>query len=292
MKSWVGVIFLALAFAGCQSTPPQGSTTQTPATYSGHGVVLKISADHHLVTIHHQNIPGYMMEMTMDFPVRDEQVLTGLTPGDQIDFTLTENDNDAWISAARRTGHSDLPPETPAPSATIQPGELVPDSELTDEHGQKIHLSNFRGKVLVFTFFFTRCPLPNYCPLMNHNMAETRSLLESKPDGPKNWQFLSISFDPDFDTSQALSTYAAFYRKGDPTHWLFASAGNESLAKLAQSVGLTIMASDGTISHNLRTVIIDPTGHLFSQFNDNTWTPGQLFDAVKGAASHAKPASP
>ena len=80
------------------------------------------------------------------------------------------------------------------------------------EDGKTIHLSDFRGKVVAMTFFFTRCPLPNYCPLMNRNFSQTRNILLSTPNAPKNWQFLSISFDSEFDRPENLTTYGGFYR--------------------------------------------------------------------------------
>ncbi len=33
-----------------------------------------------------------------------------------------------------------------------------------------IHLRQFRGKQLLITFIYTRCPLPNFCPLVTHNL--------------------------------------------------------------------------------------------------------------------------
>ena len=45
-----------------------------------------------------------------------------------------------------------------------------------------------------------------------------------------------------------------------------------------------VMRQDNNISHNLRTVVVDPEGRLFRQFNDNLWTPAQLAQAIRDAA--------
>ncbi|MEI9999800.1 MAG: copper-binding protein [Verrucomicrobiota bacterium] len=274
---------LALLLAGCGPSQP------APHTYAARGVIEHISADQHIVTIHHEAIPGYMMAMTMDFPVRDGHLLDGFAPGDQVAFTLRVADDDAWVDSVQRLGHVDLP-ATNAASAlppALKPGDPLPDAEFLAENGRTVHLSDFRGRVVIFTFFFTRCPLPNYCPLMNRNFSRTRDLLLADPAAPKNWQFLSISFDPDFDRPQTLVSYAGFYRHDNPDRWLFVSATPQTLGKFASPLGLIVSRQDSTISHNLRTVVVDPQGRLFRQFNDNLWTAEQLAQAVKDTAGAA-----
>ena len=226
-----------------------------------------------------------MDEMTMDFSIRNEHLLDGFVPGDQIDFTLKVTDDDSWIEAVRRTGHKGQPaPVAMAMPAPLKPGDLVPDATLLAENGKQVHLSDFRGKAVAFTFFFTRCPLPNYCPLMNQNLAATRKLLLADPHAPKNWQLLSISFDSEFDTPGTLTSYANFYRAHNPDRWLFASITPQALAPFAAPLGLMVMGQGGNLTHNLRTVVVDPKGRLYRQFNDNTWKPSDLARTIKSAA--------
>jgi len=257
--------------------------------YAAHGVIQKIAPDARTVTIHHQTIPGYMMEMTMDFPVHDPHQLDGLAAGDKVDFTLYVTANDSWVGNIHRTGTAPVDAAAaPAPGARLKPGDLVPDPPFISETGKTVHLSDYRGKVVVFTFFFTRCPLPNYCPLMNRDFARTRALLLSRPNSPKNWQFLSISFDPDYDKPSNLASYALAYRGSDDRGWAFVAAPLASLRQLGPPLGLILMRTGNTISHNLRTVVVDPQGRLFRQFNDNTWTAEQLADTITEAAKRTK----
>ncbi len=286
-------VFISLVAIGCHSERPP-ATDQAAHSYFAQGVVEKLAPDLHQVTIHHQAIPGYMMEMTMDFSVNDASELNGLTPGDNVTFTLFVDDDRAWIGHLRRIGHSDLPTTNSTPISSdqppqLKPGDPLPDGDLLAENGRTIQLSDFKGKALAFTFFFTRCPLPNYCPLMNHNFAQTRQLLLSTPGAPANWQLLSLSFDSAFDRPENLASYAGFYRGKNPDRWLFASTTPATLARLGPAIGLMVMGQDAGISHNLRTVVVDPQGRLYCQFNDNLWTPRQLADAIL-AAAHA-PAS-
>jgi protein SCO1/2 len=262
----------------------------TVASYPARGVVVKISSDRTEATIHHQAIPGYMTEMTMAFPVKNASELNGISAGDEITFTLVISNNDDWIENIHSIGKSsETNTISPASDETIvpelKPGDPLPDGALIAEDGRQIHFSDFRGQALAFTFFFTRCPLPNFCPLMNRNFAAARDLILSKPGAPTNWELLSISFDPQNDTPQVLTSFGGFYRAGNPAHWLYAAAATNTLATLAPALDLMVVHQGSSISHNLRTVVLDPQGRIYHQFDGNQWTPEQLADALLKAAS-------
>jgi protein SCO1/2 len=250
------------------------------------GVVEKIAPDRYTATIHNQDIPGYMDEMTMDFPVQNTNELNGISPGDKIAFTLVVEKNDDWIENVRRTGHTAdvMTNALVAMASELGPGDLLPDGVLTAEDGREIHFKDFRGQALAFTFFYTRCPLPNYCPLMNRNFAAARDLISSTAGAPTNWEFLSISFDPEEDTPEVLTTFGGFYRHGNPSHWLFVSAPKNTLATLAPALDLMVRPQGNTISHNLRTIVLDPQGRIYQQFDGNQWAPEELAKAVLTAA--------
>lgn len=282
---------LTAVIVGCASIKAAG---QTVHSYAARGVVEQIAPDHRQVTIHHQTIPGYMMEMTMDFPVQNTNELNGISPGDQITFTLVVGETNDWVENIRRTGQktevmTNAMMQMPGRMSELKPGEMMPDGDMTAENGRHIHFSDFRGRALAFTFFFTRCPLPNYCPLMNRNFAATRDLLLSMPDAPTNWQLLSVSFDPGNDTPETLANYARSYRGENSSHWLFAAASTNTLARLAPRFGLMVIRQGDNISHNLRTIVIDPQGRVYKQFNGNEWTPQQLADALLRAARGESP---
>ena len=85
----------------------------------------------------------------------------------------------------------------------------MPDFKLIDQNGQPIRLSDFRGKAVVLTFIYTRCPIPNFCPLMSKNFAELQGRLEKEFAG--RYQLLSVSMDPKFDRPAVLKEYASRY---------------------------------------------------------------------------------
>ena len=277
MKTILPLFFLVFALL-----PLRAQTNQYPV----HGVVRQIAPDRRHVTIQHEKIPGYMMAMTMDFSVHDTNTLSQLAVGDVIDFTLTVTSDDDWVENIRRTGKTGVSP-LPAESfnvAELQVGDELPPAEFTSESGQTIHLADYRGQAVAFTFFFTSCPLPEFCPRMNKNFAEARKLLLTDTNAPANWQFLSVSFDPGFDRPENLRLYANLYRDDNTNRWLFAVASSETLRVLGPRLDFRFWRENGSLSHNLRTVVLDQRGRIAAQFDGNEWTPAQLARAMRDAA--------
>jgi protein SCO1/2 len=282
------LLFAVIAVCKLEAAPDVSQTNIK--SFDARGVVRQISDERRKATIQHEAIPGYMSAMTMEFNVKDTNELNGISPSDQITFKLDVGENDSWIEDVHFVAHriEDVTNNTfvfHVPSSELKPGDLLPDCEFIAEDGSAVHFSDFRGKAVAFTFFFSRCPLPDYCQRMSKNFSETRQLLLATTNAPANWQLLSISFDPEFDSPQMLSSYADFYRGADTNRWLFAAAPTNTLAHLAPQLDLMIMRDgDNIMSHNLRTVVLDPQGKIFRQLDGNQWTPQQLTDAILQAA--------
>ena len=270
--------------------PPTTPAASGVQTYSAHGLIQAITPDRQTVTIQHDAIPGYMGAMTMDFPVKDTNELASLGPNDEIYFNLLVTTNDDWIANLRLVAHhiADTTNDTVifhVPSRELKVGDQLSDYELTTENGTTVKLSDFRGHALAFTFFFTSCPLPDFCPRMNRNFAEVRKALTADATAPTNWDLLSISFDPTVDQPAVLSGYANFYRGQDTNHWLFAVAGTNTLSQLAPQVDFQFWHEGGSISHNLRTVVVDVNRRITAQLDGNDWTPADLATALRTAAA-------
>ena len=289
-------IFVFMASYRLEAAPDGGQTSVK--IYDARGVVRQIAEDRRKANIQHGAIAGYMSAMTMEFNVKDTNELDGISPSDQITFKLDVGKKESWIEDVHFVAHQieDVTNNTfvfHVPTAELKPGDLLPDCELVAEDGSKIHLSDFRGKAVALSFFYSRCPLPDYCPRMSKNFSEARNLILATSNAPANWQLLSISFDPGFDTPEMLASYANYFRGADANRWLFAAAPTNTLAHLAPQLDLMIMREGGNImSHNLRTVVLDPHGNIFRQLDGNQWTPPQLADAILQAARRQTNSAP
>ena len=289
------ILFYALLLAvvaGCEQktvAPPPATPVAAAKVYDVRGIVQQIAADGRKATIKHEKIPGYMAAMTMDFSVRNTNELAGIAPNDEITFKLAVTENDDWIEGVRFVAHhvSEVTNGVftfHVPTLQLNPGDALGDYEFTGEDGKTFPLSAFRGRAVAFTFFFTTCPLPEFCPRMNRNLAEARKIILAQTDAPTNWQLLSISFDSDFDQPEVIAGFGNFYRGGNADRWRFAVASTNTLAGLAPKVGLNFWREGGSISHNLRTVVLDGAGKIFKQFDGNDWTAQELADAITVAA--------
>jgi protein SCO1/2 len=254
------------------------------------GVVIEIVPAQKKITIKHEAIAGYMQGMTMPFEVKDTNELTGLQPGDPVSFRVIVSGNEGWIDHLQKIGaRTNLPPVT-APfhiAREVEPlneGDLLPEYHFTNQLGQAVSTSQFRGQALAITFLFTRCPFPNFCPLMANNFGAVQKKLLTMPDAPANWHLLTISFDPEFDTPQVLQKYAEAHG-ADPGRWTFATGALGEVTAMGEQFGLAFWKEQaGIISHNLRTVVIDSSGRVQKIFTGNDWQPEDLVAEMVTAA--------
>jgi len=265
-------------------------------TFQAQGTVKEIGADMRTVVIAHEAIPSYMEAMTMPFNVKEPVELADLRPGDHIAFRLEITDTESWVEGISKTtrprpvGQASRlsgAPHTSGPTETVEaPGgageALAPqrqhpllDYPFTNELAHAVRLSDFRGQALAVTFFFTRCPIPDFCPRLSKNFEEASAKLSAMPAGPTNWHFLSVTFDPEFDTPAVLRAYGERYQY-DPQHWSFLTGPKKQISELASGSDVKFEPAGGFISHNFRTLIIDAAGHLQMIFP----TSGNLSEAI------------
>ena len=243
---------------------------QHPGTrsFDVRGVVQEVKPDGKTAVIKHEAIQGYMEAMTMPFDVKATNEFAGVQRGDEIRFRLIVMPDDSWIESVKKTGRtvalSNAAPTVTANTA-IAPRHPLMDYAFTNQLAQPVTLSSFRGQALAITFFFTRCPIPEYCPRLSKNFEEACAELKAMPNAPTNWHLLSVTIDPEFDTPAALRIYAKRYDH-DPKHWSFLTGPKDKITALARESGMTMEPDQGLLTHNFRTLIIDPSGKLQMNF--------------------------
>jgi protein SCO1/2 len=236
-----------------------------------------------------------MDAMTMPYKLKDPNILSELHPGDVLTADLLVSQN---ADASVLLDHVDIiaqgrPDYRPTvlyhvPAA----GDKVPDFKLRNQDGREIHLDQFRGKTLLLTFIYTRCPLPNFCPLVTRNFAAINNQLAADPALYAKTHLLCVSFDPDNDTPARLRAYGATYIGSDAksafAHWDFAVPAKPELLDMAKyfDVGIT-RGADDTITHTLSTTLIGPQGKVVQFYPGNEWTPQQVLADVKHLTANA-----
>ena len=248
-------------------SPATNDPYASSRNFAAHGVIQQLPADRRTVIIKHGAIAGYMDAMTMPFKVKDAVGLAGLQPGDEITFQLHVTDAESWVDQIHKIGTAPvaLTPLSDSPEMVSAPAGSFMDYALTNELGQKVTLRDFQGQSLAITFFYTRCPLPDFCPRLSRNFQEAAQKLRSLPGGPTNWHFLSISFDTEFDSPAMLQAYSQSY-EARPGEWSFLTGSPAVIETLARMSGVVYTGNSGGFQHNFRTLIVDTAGHLQTTF--------------------------
>jgi protein SCO1/2 len=264
-------------------------------TYKLHGKVVSTNPSTSEVTMSHEAIPGFMEAMTMPYKVRDANILSELHPGDVITADLLvsqRSDGDVLLDHIVVVAQG-RPDYRPSVSYHVPaPGDQVPDFKLRNQDGRAIFLDQFRGKELLVTFIYTRCPLPNFCPRVTHAFADMNRQIIADPALSGRTHLLCVSFDPENDTPARLRAYGAAYIGSDArsafAQWDFAVPEKPMLDKMAQwfDVGMTHEA-DSTITHTLSTTLIGPDGRVIRFYPGNDWTVDQVLADVRQKAPKA-----
>jgi protein SCO1/2 len=289
----------SLLLLGCNqdAAKPQTSaaTPSKKQVYSGRGFVKELFLPN-AAKIAHEKIPGYMDAMTMKLEVKNTNELTGIKVGDQITFDMVVTSDDGWIENLKRTGVRD---ETITPTNEVRNfrrvrdvdplsvGDVMPDYPFVNENGKDLRLSDYKGNAIAITFMFTRCPFPTFCPRMSSNFEKAAEQL-AQPGGPTNWHMFSISFDTDVDTPEQLKRYATRYKR-DPSKWNFLTGKLIDIDAITEQFGLVFAKRNGTIDHNLRTVIIDAQNRIRQIYIGNEWPVEDFVAEMKKAAAAKQP---
>jgi len=148
----------------------------------------------------------------------------------------------------------------------------APEFALTSQDGQRIALADLRGKVVAVTFIFTFCSAT--CPVLTPMMSLVQDRLG--PDFGTNVAFVSITIDPDRDTSEVLKLYAQMHG-ADVPGWSFLTGKASVIQDLTRRYGVfTSKTADGDIEHSFLTSIIDRHGTLRVQYIGVRFDPDEF----------------
>lgn len=284
--SLLALLVLAACHGGQKPSTPAASDFKI---YHLRGKVVSTDAAQGEVTLNHEAIPDFMEAMTMPYKLKDPSVLGELHPGDVItaDVLVSPDPNvDYMVDHIVVVAQARPDTKPPVSYHVPAPGDRVPDFKLRNQDGRAIHLSQFRGKSLVVTFIYTRCPSPEFCPRMTRNFAALEKLLAASPALYARTHLLSISFDPEHDTPERLRAYGAGYQGSDAknafAHWELAAPESSALREMAQffDLGMTSEA-DTTITHTLSTTLIGADGKVLRFYPGNAWTPDEVLADLK-----------
>lgn len=237
-----------------------------PRVHEGVGTVIDVQPALGQVMLAHEDIPGLMPAMTMNFDVTDPALLSAIAAGDRVRFGLDVDGSKYRIASfevlERGSADAAKSGSSTGLGAVVPEQDVAPAFALTDQDGGALSLESLRGQVVLLDFIYTHCPGP--CPILTSARVELQKKL---PDAMRpRVRFVSISLDPARDTPEALRGYA-LARGADLSGWSFLTGPPETVEGVLQSYGVgTVPSTNGEIEHVLVSFLIDPDGRITKRY--------------------------
>ncbi len=300
MRKIVVFIISVVLVSACQSAKTVESDPSKQKRFDLKGKVISVDLPNKKASIEHEEVPGYMDAMTMDFVFKEDFVLRELTAGAEVKAELVvDNSQDPsyWlenvvVTSAPKPGQS--PP--PVKEGVAVTGKQIIDFSLTNQDGEKISPKDFAGKNWALTFIYSECPLPNFCIAMSRNFSDAANKIVEDDKLKESARLLTISFDPKRDTPEKLKSYGLGYlgresKAKDFEIWQLAVGKDEDIKKIADFFGLRyeVDEKDETqFNHSLRTAVISPDGKIKKVYTGSDWKVEELLNQLRPKMDHSK----
>ncbi len=158
--------------------------------------------------------------------------------------------------------------ENPDPSHPPDDEEWLSRFELIERNGELVKSEQLLGQPYVVSFFFSTCP--SICVQQNQKLKELQEAF--KGEGVR---FVAISVDPETDTPEVLTEYAARFG-ADAEQWLFMTG---DLTYIRRIGGEIFRQPVNKQFHTERFVLVDPEGKIEGFYN---WPDKPQFKKLQG----------
>ena len=289
---WVGIV-LAVSAACSRAEKRSGVTAEnrSPAEqrYPLRGEIVAVNPDRKSLTISHEDIPGFMPAMTMEFRVSDGD-LAIVKSGERIraelvragdDFHLEKiwpDDTGSASRVAAAAGALRQDTITRGAKAYREVGENLPDFALYDQDGRVVPAGRFRGRQIMLNFIYTRCPVATMCPAATLRMMAVQQ--QARAAGVTNLELISITLDPAHDTPGVLKEYAAV-RGIDTGNFSFLTGPEAAIRDLLTQFGVIAEFKDGLLKHTLATLLINEQGRIVHRADGSEWSVGEFVEKMR-----------
>ena len=245
------------------------------------GTIIEIRKDKNEFLIHHDEISGFMMAMTMPFKLSDSLDIFQYKEGDSVSFRLILNNSEPFAEQFALLGKGTIPVKDDWNDefSALEIGEVFTDVSFLNLDSTKISLSDSDGKFRFISYIFTRCPMPNMCPAVvvkNQYLARAFSNISEI-------EFILVSFDYLYDTPSILKMNYGSILSANPNLEAYSSYGhmNDIFTIGGQSFVSFWGIEEDDIGHSLRSVLIDPERRLLTAYDGLDWTPVKIERDIK-----------
>lgn len=249
--------------------------------FPAHGVVEDVHAESFQVLIAHDDIPGLMPAMTMNFGVRDSELMARLKPGQIIDFMLEYDGSRYTVIAVAVVGNVEPKAGWSRFGDVLVRSDPAPAFVLKDQRGEPLALADLQGQMVLLDFIFTRCPGP--CPILTSTHVSVQRGLRSEIRDRTS--FVSITLDPEFDSPDELARYARL-RGIETSDWSLLTGDPGVVDRVIRSFGVGITRKgEGEIDHIVVTFLINENGEIVKRYIGQDHAPADLIEDLEKLAS-------
>jgi len=160
----------------------------------------------------------------------------------------------------------------------LREGDHIPDFGMIDQHGEFVRARDLKGKPYMLNFIFTRCRAAKMCPASSTKMAAMQE--EAREEGLSDLHFVTVSFDPAFDSPGILRTYGQGYGMEFENYHLLTGT-KEVVDDLLRQVGILTIEEDGTINHTIATLLVDAEGRITCRKEGPSWKVENFLKAAR-----------
>jgi protein SCO1/2 len=250
------------------------------------GVVVGHEPSPPRIVVAHDAVDGLMPAMSMAFETAKDS--PAVRDGDRILATLVLSGTASWLEDVRITVPSGAVGTRVPAAGRAMPGAVVPDLPLVDQVGAGVSLRDFAGRVVVVTFIYTRCPLPDFCPLMVAHLENVRRRANDDGLGDR-LALVGVTLDPVYDTPAVLHAYGNSVLKASNRfdQWTLATGTPAQVEDVARFFDVGYRAEGGFVVHTLTTTVVGHDGRVIRIFASNSWRPEELYDVVRTGLERA-----
>lgn len=163
-------------------------------------------------------------------------------------------------------------------------GNRLGDYTFMNSSGRKVRISDYRGKPLVISMIYTRCPF--ICATTTRNLSALKQSRDAL--GADSFGVLTIGFDTENDTPQAMDDFG---KRMDVkmTNWEFVSADPDTIKKLSKDLGFVYFPSaEGGFEHITQTTFVDGQGKVYQQIYGDEFDNKTLLEPLKNMIYNIK----
>ena len=161
-------------------------------------------------------------------------------------------------------------------------GDTMPPYRFESQSGRLLQFADFRGKVVLLSFTYSRCPDRAICPAISGKFSYLQRHLD-----PRRFRLVTITLDPLHDSPAALNAYGSMFA-ADETHWSLLTGESAQIKNVIDSFGLDALETDpGRIIHGDTLAILDANGKIRELIPTAGWSPDDVIASAKNVAGLA-----